>query len=122
MVNKLDPIGKSSLGMDENLAALLAYLFSFIGGLIFFFVEKESKFVKFHSMQSIIIGAGCIAINIVAAILGFIPIIGLIIWLASVLVNLGVFVVSIIMMIKAYQGEWFELPVVGKIAMEQANK
>lgn len=122
MANKLDPIGKSSLGMDENLAALLAYLFSFIGGLIFFFVEKESKFVKFHAMQSVILGVGCIAINIAATILAFIPVIGWIIWLASVLVNLGIFVLSIIMLIKAYQGEWFELPVVGKIAMEQANK
>ncbi len=122
MANKLEPIGKSSLGMDENLAALLTYVFSLVGGVIFFAVEKESKFVKFHAMQSIILGLAWIALWVVSAIVGFIPFIGVIFGLLTGLVGFGYFILSIILMIKAYQGEWFELPVVGKIAMEQANK
>lgn len=121
MANKLNPIGKSSLGMDENLAALLAYV-TIVGGLVFFFVEKESKFVKFNAMQSSIMGAGWIVIWVASRILGNIPFIGFLFVLLTGLIGLGYFILSIIMMIKAYQGEWLELPVIGKIAMEQANK
>lgn len=108
MANKLEPIGKSSLGMDENLAALLSCVFGCITGVIFFLLEKDSKFVKFYALQSTIFFAATF-------VLGFVPIIGLFTGLLS-------FIVWIILLIKAYQGEWFELPIIGKIAMDQVNK
>jgi uncharacterized membrane protein len=48
--------GKSSTGLDENIAVLLSYLFWWLGGLIFFIVEKKSKYVKFHALQSLVFG------------------------------------------------------------------
>jgi hypothetical protein len=50
-------VGKSSTGLDENVASLLAYLFQWLGGLIFFLIEKDSRFVRFHGMQSLILSA-----------------------------------------------------------------
>ena len=69
--NTLATPEKSSTGMDANLAALLSYLLGFITGIVFFILEKDSKYVKFHAMQSILVS---VAIMIVNFILGLIPI------------------------------------------------
>ena len=47
-------VAKSSTGLDENIAALLSYILGWVSGLIFFLIEKDSKFVRFHAMQSIL--------------------------------------------------------------------
>ncbi|HEX9421863.1 MAG TPA: DUF4870 domain-containing protein, partial [Pyrinomonadaceae bacterium] len=46
--------GKSSTGLDENIAALLTYVLGWVSGLVFFLIEKDSKLVRFHAMQSIL--------------------------------------------------------------------
>jgi len=51
-------LGKTSTGIQANMAALLSYLAGWITGLIFFLVEKENKFVRFHAMQSILASGG----------------------------------------------------------------
>src|SRR5215208_7905053 len=56
-------VGKSSTGLDENIAALLSYVFGWISGLIFFLIEKESRLVRFHAMQSLLL-------NVAGAIIG----------------------------------------------------
>jgi hypothetical protein len=52
-----NPNGPTSMGMDANVAAGLSYLFSIVGGLIFYFGEKQNRFVRFHAMQSILFNA-----------------------------------------------------------------
>ncbi|MEM5870126.1 MAG: DUF4870 domain-containing protein [Candidatus Aenigmatarchaeota archaeon] len=101
---------KTSVGLDENLEALLAYLLGWITGIIFYLLEKDSKFVKFHALQSTIVFIG---LSVVAIALGIIPFIG---FFFSGIVTLVAVVVWIVCMIKAYQGEWFKLPVAGEIA------
>ena len=103
-------MAKSSTGMEEKVAGLLCYVAMWITGLVFFLIEKDSKFVKFHAMQSIITFGG---LNIILIILQIIPIIGWII--AAVVWVLGI-VLWIVLMIKAYQGEKYKLPVVGDLA------
>jgi len=104
-------LGKCSSGMQPNLAALLSYLLGFITGILFyFFLEKENKFVRFHAMQSIIVSA---AFFVAQIILGMIPVLG---WVLSFLIGIGGFILWIILMIKAYQGEYFKLPYAGDIA------
>src|SRR6185503_10229815 len=46
--------GKSSTGLDENIAALLSYVFGWVSGLVFFLIEKDSRLVRFHAMQSLL--------------------------------------------------------------------
>jgi uncharacterized membrane protein len=95
-------MAKSSTGLDENVAGLLCYIAGWVSGLVFFLIEKDSKFVKFHAMQSIIT-------FVAVVILAFIPIIN---WVIGILA----LVLWIVLMIKAYQGEKFKLPVIGDLA------
>lgn len=108
--------GKSSTGLDPKLIGLACYLGCFVTGLIFLAVEKESRFVKFHAMQSVIASAVIIALSIV---FGFIPIIG---WIGGLLLAPLSFVLWILLMVMALQGRWFKLPVIGDIAQQQAAK
>lgn len=102
----MDEKEKSSTGLDENVAAFLCYLFGFITGIVFLVVEKKSSFVKFHAMQSTITFLGLFVISL---ILGWIPIIGVLILVLSLILWL-------FLMIKALQGKRYSLPIVGKMA------
>ena len=105
--------GKCSNGMQANLAALLSYLLGFITGIIFFVIEKDNRFVRFHAMQSIIT---FVALFVLSTILAFIPVIGR---MLMPIVNIVVLILWIILMVKAYQGENFKLPIIGDIAEKQ---
>src|SRR6266446_868462 len=130
-----DATVKSSTGLDANIAALLAYLLGLLGGLIFFFIEKNSRFVKFHAMQSIlfnvVVGVVAIGLMIVLFILTMIlgqisqglvvifSIISILFWLVFALV---VLIAAIMCLIKAFQGQMFKLPVIGNMAEKFASK
>jgi hypothetical protein len=62
--------GKSSTGLDENIAGLLCYVAGWVTGIIFLVIEKDSKTVKFHAWQSIFTFGG---LTIISIALGFIP-------------------------------------------------
>lgn len=108
--------GKSSTGMDENVAALLTYVLGLVTGIIFLIIEKESKLVRFHAFQSILVSAVYI---ILGMILGLIPFIG---WLIELLLAPIFFILWLVLLYQAYQGKWFKLPIVGDFAEEQSNK
>jgi len=110
-------MAKTSMNMEENMASLLCYILGWITGLIFYLMEKENKTVKFHAMQSILTFLPLtIFAFILSAMSWFIPFI----WILSWLVGILIFILWIILMIKAYQGEKFKLPIVGDIAEKQA--
>lgn len=104
---------KTGMGLEQNVAGMLCYLAGWITGLIFFVMEKENRFVRFHAMQSLITFAG---ITVLYLVLGFIPIIG---WMLVPLLGLAQLALWVLLMVKAYQGESFKLPVVGDIAEKQ---
>jgi uncharacterized membrane protein len=101
---------KTSSGMNQNVAGLLCYLAGWITGLIFFLIEKENRFVRFHAMQSIITFG---SLSVLFIVIGFMPFVNLI--LVPILAVLQV-ILWIILMVKAYQGELFKLPMIGEIA------
>jgi uncharacterized membrane protein len=111
---------KSSSGLDANIAAMLAYFV--IPAFIFLVMKETSRFVRFHSMQAIILWACSILLFIVLQVFWLIPFIGLLVLPISMLVWLGLFVVWVICMIKAFQGEEFKLPIIGDIAVQQMDK
>ena len=104
-------LGKTSTGVQANVAALLCYLVGFITGIIFIVIEKENKFVRFHAMKSIVVFG---FLFVLGFILPFIPILGLILLPFLWIVNV---VLWIILMVKAYQGEKFKVPVAGDISV-----
>jgi len=101
---------------NENLMGAAAYLLGFITGIIFLLIEKESKFVRFHAMQSTILFGGIFVANIA---LGFIPILG---WLTGLVLTFASFILWIVCMWKAFQGEMFKVPYVGELAEKQLAK
>jgi uncharacterized membrane protein len=109
---------KTSTGLDENIAGLLCYLLGVITGIIFYVIEKENKFVRFHAMQSIVVFGSILIINwVVIPIVMMIPILG---WVIGMLLGLVVFIVSIVLwvllMYKAYKGEKYKVPFAGDFA------
>ena len=107
-------LGATSCGMKAELAATLSYVLGFVTGIVFFIVEKKNEFVRFHAMQSIILFA---SLFVLGTIFFLIPIIN---WIICPLISLGAFILWIILLIKASQGEYFELPWIGKIARKNA--
>jgi uncharacterized membrane protein len=107
-------MAKTSTGLDENVAGLLCYVLGWISGLVFFLIEKENKFVRFHALQSIIVFG---VLFLAGFIIGWIPVIG---WVITWLISVLALVLWIILMIKAYQGEKFKLPWAGNLAEKNA--
>jgi len=107
-------LGKTSCGIQPNAAALLCYLLGFVSGIVFYLVEKENKFVRIHAMQSIVVFGFLFVLGI---ILPFIPVLGSILVPALWILNL---VLWIVLMMKAYQGERFKLPIAGDIAQQNS--
>jgi uncharacterized membrane protein len=115
------PAASAQSGMAENVAGALCYVLGWVTGLIFYFIDKR-PFVRFHAAQSIVTFGGLQLIGIVVGMLfgislmsgglggmslGFglyrlLQLVGLILW--------------ILLMIKAYQGEKFRVPVAADLA------
>jgi uncharacterized membrane protein len=104
---------KTSMNLEENVAGALCYVLGWLTGIIFYILEKDNKFVRFHAMQSIIV---FLPLFIITLIFQWIPFIG---WIISGLIGLLMLVLWLVLMLKAYQGEKFKLPVVGDIAEKQ---
>src|SRR5262249_46655477 len=109
-------------GLAPNVASMLAYLGCLVTGIIFVVIEKDNKDVKFHAWQSIFLAGTSLALWIVSFVLGMIPVIGLLAVLLHIVGGIGLFVVWIIAMIKAYQGQRWVIPVIGPLAEQQAAK
>ena len=107
---------KTTSGLQENVAGLLCYALFWVSGLIFYLIETDNKFVRFHAMQSMIVFGFLIIAGIVFS---WIPWFELII---GPLIGLFVFALWIVLMVKAYQGIMYKLPVVGDLAEKWSAK
>jgi len=101
---------KSSTGMEPKIAVLLAYLFSWLGGLIIWLIEKENKFVKWNALQALILGIVEAIIVILMIIFGWIPFIGWLFVVIGWLALVAILVAVIIAIVKAFSGETFRIP------------
>ena len=106
----------SSTGLDPNLAGLLCYLLGLITGVVFIIIEKENRYVRFHAFQSLAVFGALFVLSLVA---GVIPVLGTLIGILLAPVGL---ILWILLMVKAYQGERYKLPVAGDWAEEQSGK
>jgi len=112
--------------LPETVAGALAY-FTLIPAILFLLVEpyNKNRFVRFHSFQclglwllAVVVGA---LLRIAGFVLFFIPVLGhLLVWLMSMVVSLAFFVVWVVLVVKALQGEMFKLPVLGDFAERQS--
>jgi uncharacterized membrane protein len=117
--------GKTQLGLDANLAGLLCYLPICFVGLVFsivaLIVEKDSRSVKFHAFQSLLLHGVAIILFVALFVTMFLfslvaDFLGVLIWIVMVLTGLALFGLAVLMMIKAFNNEEFPLPVIGELA------
>ncbi len=114
---------QATAGLQENVAGLLCYLFGWITGLVFFVIDKR-PYVRFHAAQSIVTFGGLHLLQIILG--GWILGRGVFHWglfgmgAVSGLIGLVTFVLWILLMVKAYQGVRFKVPLAGDIAEKLA--
>lgn len=103
-------------GLADNVAGMLAYV-TIIPAIIFLVMEpyNRNRFVRFHSFQCLFTAVALIVIHIV---LNMVPLLG---WAVSMLVSAASLVLWVILLVKAYNGQMWKLPVVGDLAEKQAN-
>jgi uncharacterized membrane protein len=106
--------GKASTGLKPNVAGLLCYLLFWVTGLEFLLVEKKDKFIRFHAIQSAIVFG---AISVAFLLLFWIPVVG---WVFSYLLVALAFVLWILLMVRAYQGNQYKVFIAGNIAAKRA--
>ncbi len=116
------PLGTSSMGMQPNVAAGLSYVLGWVTGLIFFLVEKQNRFVRFHAMQSILFFGGLTVINIALNIIGNFGVLWFLTLPLGWIIGLIGLVGWIVLMINGFQGKYFKLPVIGDYAEKYANQ
>jgi uncharacterized membrane protein len=122
------PVVAPSVGMTDNMAGALCYLFGFITGILFLVLApyNQDRNIRFHAFQSIFLSIAWVALEIVAAIFSailiHIPILGaLMTGLLYLVIGLGAFIMWLYMMFKTYNGEKIVLPVIGPMAEKQAG-
>ncbi len=122
------PGAATQSGLAENVAGALCYLFGWITGLIFFLIDKR-PYVRFHAIQSIVVFGGLHIIHFVLGVVlgiemfrfggfsgfGF----G---WVLFSILDLVVFIAWILLMVKAYQGERFRVPVAADLSEQIFGK
>jgi uncharacterized membrane protein len=110
-------------GISDNGAGALAYV-TFIPAIVFLAMPpyNKSSYVRFHSWQSIFLAVAWVAMLIVLAILIRIPFLGLIMFPIMLLVDLGMFILWLVVVLKALNGQRFKIPIIGALAETQASK
>jgi len=106
----------STTSLEPNVAGLLCYVLGWITGLVFILIEKENKFVRFHAMQSIVTFGAFSVLWIPFYIFSRLDILAILFGILQAIVGVLVLVLWIVLMVKAYQGERFKLPIAGDIA------
>jgi uncharacterized membrane protein len=127
------PAAETSTGLDENIAGALSYVLGFITGIIFYFIEQDNEFVRFHAAQSMVLSVGVFVLSIVLSIVSSIltvfligdifatggiltGLLSLVLGLVSLVLTAGVFILWLFLIVRAYQGRRTRVPVIAGIA------
>jgi uncharacterized membrane protein len=133
------PGGKTSLGLESNVGAMLCYVANIICcigvilAVVFLVTEKENRFVKFHAVQSLLLVGIQLIIGIAVGVVGLLFRMALStadLGLIAVLLVFGLRIILLIIFlaiwiwagVKAYGGQWYKLPLIGNFAWNMVNK
>ena len=122
MSTSTDPAAAGT-GLEPNVAGALSYILGALTGILFLVIDGKRPFVRFHAMQSIVLTVAMVVLWIVLGVLGMVlgvvPIIG---WLIGILLSLGLSLGGLILwlylMYRAWSGDEWEVPLVGKWARQ----
>ena len=134
--------GKTALGFDTKLGALICYagnILCGIGGLIYSIIvitqDKTNKLPRFHAFQSVILSIASlvvfvplaiilsIVLGVVGAFSGILSgLLGIILGLVFLVLGLGMLYFVVMAAIKAYNGEIYKIPYIGDFAEKYMNQ
>lgn len=114
-------------GLAPNVAGALSYVVGVLTGILFLLLDRDRPYVRFHAAQAIVFslawGVVWIGTVVLDVILGAIPVLG---WLLSLLLTaglaLGGFALWLYVMFRAYQGDEWEMPLIGPYARKLARE
>ena len=121
-MNEQNPSAMSQSGLSDNAAGGLAYV-TIIPAIIFLVVApyNRNSYVRFHAWQSIFFSLACVVFDIALGIVGRLPFLGWITLFVWPLVGLAFLILWILLLVKAFSGERYKLPIIGDLAEKQAN-
>ena len=116
--------GSTNLGVAPNVGGLLCYAPCCIGlifSIVAVIVEKQSRFLRFHAFQSLFFHGAVIVLGIgfqiLTLIIGMVSgVLSMIFSMLVLVLSLGLLAAQILLMVKAYNGEEWELPTIGPMA------
>lgn len=123
----MEILGKNrGSGLAPNIASVIAYFCPPLTSVVILLLERENKEVQFHAWQGILFGGGyigvMIALQIFSVVLGAIAsFLGIMVSLLIPLFGIGAFVIWIVCLVKAYQGERWKIPYLGDIAVRRSS-
>jgi uncharacterized membrane protein len=109
------PLEQTGMGMKARLAGLLCYMFGWVGGLVFLFLERDNRFVRFHAMQSILFFG---ILSLAQWTFHLIPVLGILYGAVGIVSFVG----WIFLMVAANKGRYYKLPVIGDLAEQLLTK
>ncbi|MCJ7426413.1 MAG: DUF4870 domain-containing protein [Dehalococcoidales bacterium] len=112
--------GKTETGLEPNVAGLLCYVLGWVTGLVFLLMEKKDKFVRFHAIQSIIVFGAFNIVFVILWIFTWIPFVWIFFLVLVYIIGLFALILWIVLMLKAYAGKKYKLPIAGDIAAKNA--
>jgi uncharacterized membrane protein len=112
----VSPFEMTSMGMRARTAGVLCYLFAWVGGLVFFLLERQNRFVRFHAAQSLLFFGTMSILGWVCSLFPF-ALFGL-----GGVVGLVGFIAWIVLMVAAHRGRYYKLPLFGDYAEQLANR
>jgi len=105
---------QSGTGLNKNTSAALSYVLLFISGIVFLLIEKD-KYVRFHAAQSVVVFGTLFVLQWVFALTIILA------WLVPFITLLS-FVLWLLLIYRAWQGDEWEVPVLGKYARKLVKK
>jgi uncharacterized membrane protein len=118
------PSATNQSGLSDNAAGGLAYV-TIIPAIIFLVVApyNTNSYIRFHSWQSIFLAAAWIAIDVAISVFARMFSFMGVFWIFGLtpLVSLAMFILWIMVLIKAFNGERYKLPIIGDLAEKQAD-
>jgi uncharacterized membrane protein len=111
-------------GLSDNAAGGLAYI-TIIPAIIFLVSApyNKSSYIRFHSWQCLFLALAWLAIDVAVLIFGnLLPFFRLVTFGLYPLISLAMLILWIMVLIKAFNGERFKLPIIGDLAERQAGR
>jgi uncharacterized membrane protein len=109
------PLERTGMGIKAQTAAVLSYVFGWVGGLVILLLERENRYARFNAMQSLLFFG---ALGIAQWTVGYMPSLGFLRGALGIITFVG----WIFLIVTASKGRYYKLPAIGELAEQFLTK